>query len=135
MFAPKIGDMKKILLILSIFIFISCTSTRYIEVPVERIKLEYRDIIATDSSYIHDSIITREIKDTVFIEKYRYKYIERVRSDTFVRTDTVTKTVPVEVIKEVNRLKEYQVLLMIFGSISIVFVFVKLLKSLNLLKK
>lgn len=127
--------MKKILLILSIFIFISCTSTRYIEVPVERIKLEYRDIIATDSSYIHDSIITREIKDTVFIEKYRYKYIERVRSDTFVRTDTVTKTVPVEVIKEVNRLKEYQVLLMIFGSISIVFVFVKLLKSLNLLKK
>ena len=85
--------MKRLLYILTIFLmseicFTSCRNIKY--VPVETVKTEYktRDSIRFDSIYEHDSIFLFVKGDTVYKEKYRYKY----RYLTINKTDTVMLT-------------------------------------------
>ena len=106
--------------ILFIFLFLtSCTTTKIVEVPVEKIKIEYRNKIKYDSIYVRDSIDTHIRNDTIYINKYKYLYKERIVNDTIVRVDSIPKVVKVETIKEVNKLKNWQVVLMIMGGVSI----------------
>lgn len=51
--------MRKLIIIIAIFISLcvaSCTTTRYVEIPVENTKIEYVDKIKYDSIYLRDSI-------------------------------------------------------------------------------
>lgn len=86
-----------ILLTLAICIT-SCRSIRY--VPVETVKTEYktRDSIRFDSIYEHDSIFLFVKGDTVYKEKYRYKYryLTINKTDTVMLTDSVQIPYPVE---------------------------------------
>lgn len=120
--------MKKLLLLLvPLFFLCNCTTTKYtdriVEVPTEKIKIEYRDKILVDTFITKDSVIIKEKNDTVLLEKYKYLYkIKEVR-DTINTTDTttITKVVEVKTVKEVNKLHSYQVILMILGVGFIVF--------------
>lgn len=79
--------------------FGSCRSVRY--VPVETVK--YDSIYITqhqkDSIYLHDSIYQKEKGDTLIIEKWHTKYIEKQVRDTLIQIerDTIPQPYPYEV--------------------------------------
>lgn len=106
--------MKKLFIIISILLLLNgCIPTRYVEIPVDRIKIEYRDKTKIDTLIQKDSIITLLKGDTVFLEKYKYLYrIKEVR-DTVAKTDTITTVQTIEVEKKVNELKNWQIILMV----------------------
>lgn len=120
--------MRKLLVIIFLFLFISCGTTKIIEVPVEKIKTEYVDRQIIDTFVKTDSTIIIDKGDTVFLEKYKYLYRYINKTDTFIKIDTLTKTVTVEVTKEVNKLKNWQMGLMILGGIALAFSGYKLIK-------
>lgn len=77
----------------------SCRSVRY--VPVETIKHDslYITQHQKDSIYIHDSIYQKEKGDTVLIEKWHTRYIEKQVRDTLIQIerDTIPQPYPYEV--------------------------------------
>lgn len=93
--------MKNLLYIILLMLAICLTSCRSIKyVPVETVKTEYktRDSIRFDSIYEHDSIFLFVKGDTVYKEKYRYKYryLTINKTDTVMLTDSVQIPYPVE---------------------------------------
>lgn len=123
--------MKSVKIILfSLFLavsIVSCSTIRYVEVPVETIKKEYINTVTYDSIYIHDSI-DRYIKgDTVFLTKFKYinKYI--LKTDTVLKQDTIPHITKVEVPVEVNKIYWYQYVLIYTGLIAILFLVLWLL--------
>ena len=106
--------MKRLLYILTIFLmsgicFTSCRNIKY--VPVETVKTEYktRDSIRFDSMYEHDSIFLFVKGDTVYKEKYRYKYryLTINKTDTVMLTDSVQIPYPVE--KQLTRWQQMKI--------------------------
>ena len=120
--------MKSLISILLIIVFCSCTSTKYIEVPVDRVKIEYRNSVSVDTIYRNDSTIIRENGDTVFLEKYKYIYKVKELKDTVNITDTITVTNTIEVTKEVNKLYNWQIVLMTLGAFAIVILLYDIIK-------
>nr|DAG03101.1 MAG TPA: hypothetical protein [Siphoviridae sp. cttma3]DAI04099.1 MAG TPA: hypothetical protein [Caudoviricetes sp.] len=112
-----------ILLTLAICIT-SCRSIRY--VPVETVRTEYktRDSIRFDSIYEHDSIFLFLKGDTVYKEKYRYKYryLTINKTDTVMMTDSVQVPYPVE--KQLSRWQQMKIELggWAFGMVVISFI-------------
>lgn len=84
-------------LLLSLLAF-SCTTTEY--VPVETTKTDsiYISLFERDSIYVHDSVYVRDKGDTVYIEKVKYFYKEKVRTDTIYteKVDSIRIPYPVE---------------------------------------
>lgn len=113
-----------IILLTSAICFISCR-TQY--VPVETVRTEYKyvDRLQHDSIYVKDSVRYYTKGDTVFAEKYlyRYKYLFINKVDSFAKVDSVQVPYPVE-----KRLSRWQSLKMELGGwvfgIIIIFVFV-----------
>lgn len=106
--------MKRLLYILTIFLmsgicFTSCRNIKY--VPVETVNTEYktRDSIRFDSIYEHDSIFLFVKGDTVYKEKYRYKYryLTINKTDTVMLTDSVQIPYPVE--KQLTRWQQMKI--------------------------
>lgn len=125
--------MKNLILILILGIIVSCCkSTKYIEVPVDRVKIEYRNSVSVDTIYRNDSTIIREKGDTVFLEKYKYIYKVKELKDTVNITDTITVVNTVEVTKEVNKLYNWQVGLMVLGGVAIALGGYKLIKFIKI---
>lgn len=91
--------MKYFILLLLGFLLACCTSTRY--VPVERVKVEYKDKIIhhRDSIYQRDSVYIRERGDTVFVEKFVYLYRDKYKRDTVYHQRIDSIAVPYEVVK------------------------------------
>ena len=75
--------------------FLSCKTIQY--VPVPEIQKEY--ITKTDTTIIQDSIYIKEWEkaDTVYLDRFKYKYIYNIKTDTIFRTDTTTVIQKVEV--------------------------------------
>jgi hypothetical protein len=90
-----------IVLLCLVLSVVSCTTTKYIEVPVTHTDTLIQTKVQRDSIWKHDSIYLHEWMkgDTVYIEKTRWLtgYKERLRIDTVYksRTDTITKTITV----------------------------------------
>ena len=96
--------MKKLMLLCLLMAFVNCT-TKYI--PVERVRVDsiYSNLLQRDSIVIRDSVYVAERGDTVFKEKYKYIYRDRVSCDTFYHysCDTITNVVEVE--REFSRME------------------------------
>ena len=115
--------MRKLLAVIAIFILImcSCSTTKLVEVPVEKVRTEYIHDTKIDSVYVRDSIDRWREGDTVFIYKEHTKYKYLNKTDTIVRVDSIPKIIKVGTVKEVevNHIKWYQKTLMWAGGISI----------------
>ena len=98
--------MKKIILLLLILIAFAGCKTKTVLVPVDRVKVEYRDRLRVDSVYNSDTTYIRKNNDTVLVDitRWRNKYI--LKTDSIIRTDSIPY--PVEVVREVNRLTKWQ---------------------------
>ncbi len=96
------------LLIIATLCIISCKTIKEIPVETIRTEIEYKDRLQIDSVYIKDSIYVRQSNDTIYVDKWQYKWIYKELIDTayICHTDSVPYTV--EVVKEVNRLSDFQ---------------------------
>ena len=93
--------MKKLLFLAVIATMLySCKSAKYI--PVETIKIEYRDNLVRDSIFRYDSVFVKEKGDTLILERFRYLYKNRIVKDSIFINDTIRVSYPVEVIKQVK---------------------------------
>lgn len=79
----------------------SCTTTRVVTVEKVKTDTTYITKQQRDSIWLHDSIHVMERGDTISIERWHTKYIEREIHDTLYRAKTDSIPVPYEVIKEV----------------------------------
>ncbi len=100
--------MRKFLLILLVIILGSCAGTKTIYVPVQSVKTEYRNRVKTDSVHVLDSIFFAVKGDTVFKEKYRTIYKDRLLRDSIFKRDTIRVPYPVEKQIATNKLNWYQ---------------------------
>ena len=111
--------MKYLLLVILVFL-VACSSTKIIEkeVPIEKVKTEYINTLKIDSVYIHDSIDRFVNGDTLYLYKYKYIYKYLNHIDTVIQKDSIETPVYITEtkIKEVNKLKWYQKLLMWLGA-------------------
>ena len=98
--------MKKIILLLIILLAFAGCKTKTVLVPVDRVKIEYRERIRIDSVYNRDTVQIYKKNDTIYYEKIRWR--ERFKIDTVsvVRVDSIPYKV--EVVKEVNKLTKWQ---------------------------
>lgn len=81
----------------------SCRSVKYVPVETVRTDSIYINQVRRDSIYRHDSIYIREKGDTVWVEKYKYIYRDRIVHDTMYINRTDSIRVPYLVEKELNR--------------------------------
>lgn len=117
-----------IMLLFVLALLCSCKSTKYIQVPVDRVHTEYIDRLKHDSIYIYDkdSIFIEHKGDTVFLNKYKLKYIYRdvYKRDTIAKVDTITKIQVVEKPVITNKLNQFQKILIATGSIALIILLV-----------
>lgn len=118
--------MKKLIYFILALVLCSITfgcKTKLVHVPVETIKKEkeYIDRWHRDSIHVKDSIIINKAGDTIFIEKYKYIYKDKLVKDSIFIIDSIKVDVlyPVEVVKEVNLLHNWQIILMCLGGVLI----------------
>lgn len=100
----------------------SCKSIEY--VPIVEHETHHDSIYFTqiqrDSIWQHDSILIKQKGDTVRIEKWHTKYIEREVHDTIYQAKRDSIPVPYEVIKEVPaKLSKAQKGMMMLGILTL----------------
>lgn len=91
--------MKKVWLVLVVcVVMVGCrTLPEPVAVRVERDSI-YLSRVERDSVFVRDSVLIREKGDTVYRDRWRVEYRERVLRDTayIERNDTITNVVEVE---------------------------------------
>ena len=110
----------------------SCTTERI--VTVEKVRTDTTNITKQqrDSIWLHDSIMVSEKGDTVRIEKWHTKYVEKQVHDTLYQSKTDSVPKPYPVIKEVEKpLTKTQRGLMLAGFLAIVGVVIFAAKKLK----
>jgi hypothetical protein len=81
----------------------SCTTTKYVPVIEHRTDTVRITQQQRDSIYLHDSIRVSEKGDTIRIEKWHTRYIERTSHDTIYQSKTDSIPVPYKVTEYVER--------------------------------
>lgn len=117
--------MNKLFVIFILILLFSC-KTKIVEVPINNtvVEKEYVDKLVRDGIFLHDSIIITKKGECQEKEIYRYLYRDKyIRDSIFIR-DSIYVEVPykVELVQEVNRLKNWQIILMILGGVLIGYV-------------
>lgn len=92
---------------LLLVILASCKA-KTVYVPVESVRVEYRDKLLRDSIHLYDSVLVKMKGDTVWLEKYKYLYRDKVVRDSVFKTDSIAVPYPVVEVQEVNRLTSFQ---------------------------
>jgi len=80
-----------------------CKQVQY--VPVETVRLDsiYLTQTLRDSIVRYDSVYVRDKGDTLYVERWKYLYRDKVRVDTMVSVRVDTLAVPYPVEKELTR--------------------------------
>ncbi|MFV0332139.1 MAG: hypothetical protein ACK5KL_20305 [Dysgonomonas sp.] len=107
--------------ILLLFLFGSC-KTNTVYVPVETVKVEYRDKVLRDSVHLYDSVLIKMKGDTVWLEKFRYLYRDKLVRDSIFKVDSISVPYPVVEYQEVNRLSSFQSFQIWCGRILLLFI-------------
>jgi len=101
-----------IMSVLLVFLLFTSCKTNTIYVPVETVRVEYRDKLVRDSIHLYDSVFIEKYwkGDTVFLtqEKYKYLYRDKLIRDSIFKTDSIAVPYPVVEVQEVNRMTSFQ---------------------------
>lgn len=128
----KWKSMKELLFVFLLYIVASCTTTKYIETPMKHTRVEYKDRIEHDSIYFRDSIVQKKENDTIYLEKYKYLYKYKYLRDTVNVVDSIPVVKVQEITKEVNKLHNWQFILMVLGGGFIVVIGYKLIRIIKI---
>lgn len=94
-------------ILLAVLLLAASCSPRIIEHV--RTQIEYRDRVQKDSVYFRDSVfISEKVKgDTVYVDRFKYKYIykDKYKTDTLLREVHDTTSVEVKVEKPLSAWK------------------------------
>lgn len=92
-----------------LLVIYSCRTVKY--VPVETVKVDttYINKLERDSIYLLDSVYIKEKEDTVFIEKYKYLYRDKLVRDTMYISKVDSIQVPYPVEKELTRWQQFRI--------------------------
>ena len=114
--------MRFLLYMVMVVFAVSCKTTEYVPVPYEVKSTEYVNRQVRDSIYMHDSIYFAVKGDTVMLEKWHTRYVEKLRVDTLIKCDSVP--VPYEVVrmKMRNELNWWQKVIQAIGYLSLGFI-------------
>ena len=79
-----------------------CTTTKYVEIEKIRIDTTYITKHEKDSIWLHDSVWVEKVGDTIRIDRWHTKYVEKqIRDTTYVaKHDTIPQPYPVEKLVE-----------------------------------
>lgn len=109
--------------VLVAFLLTGCKS-KTILVPVDKVKIEYKERLRVDSIYNRDTVKIYGRNDTIFKDVIKWRERFRVDTVSIVRIDSVPY--PVEVVQEVNRLTKWQrwrlTILNIIGGLTAVYI-------------
>lgn len=97
--------------------FTGCKA-KTVYVPVESVRTEYRERLQRDSIHLYDSVFLKLKGDTVWLEKYKYIYRDRLRTDTVAKSDTIAVPYAVTETREVKVYPRWLIILACFGSLS-----------------
>ena len=101
--------------------FSGCTTTKYVPVEHHTTDTVYQSKLQRDSIWLHDSIHVSEKGDTIRIEKWHTKYVEREVHDTLYQSVRDSIPIPYEVVKEVPaKLTMPQVALIVIGMLTVI---------------
>ena len=121
--------MKRFNLVLFITILLSiCSCASLNKCPVETTKTEYKYIHTTDTIIQNSTTYIKEKGDTIYIKEINEVYKYRDRVDTCIVNDTITKVIYKDKIVEVNKLKDWQIILMVLGGLLLGIIGYKLLR-------
>lgn len=95
--------MTAIIAVVAMVIFTGCRTTRYVPVISQRTDTLRITQLHRDSIYLHDSIRVSEKGDTIRIERWRTRYIERTTHDTIYQARHDSIPVPYPVTEYVER--------------------------------
>ena len=86
-----------VLAIIALLALSSCTTTKYVEVPVTKTDTLIVTDHQRDSVYLHDSITIKAQGDTIWVQEWHTKYkLKEVHDTTIVAThDTIAKPYPI----------------------------------------
>ena len=112
----------KLCIIIFSIVFLYGCKTNTVFVPVESIKVEYRDKVLRDSIHLYDSVLIRMKGDTVWLEKFRYLYRDKLVRDSIFKVDSISVPYPVVEYQEVNRLSSFQSFQIWCGRILLLFI-------------
>ena len=119
------GVLLVILVVLICLLFASCTKTEYITVEKVRNDTVWQNHTKHDSIWVHDSIHVTDKGDTVRIEKWHTKYIEKLVRDTAYISKRDSVPVPYPVKEYIEKpLKGWQKTLMFLGVLSILMILI-----------
>jgi len=97
-----------LLFLIGIALFGCATKKEIQYVPIESVRIEYKDKLVRDSIYHLDSVYVRDTGDTVWVERLRYMYVDRIRQDSIHIHDSIPVPYPVEIVKFTNKLTWFQ---------------------------
>lgn len=97
-----------LLFLLAVLSLASCKQVQY--VPVETVRLDsiYLTQTLRDSIVRYDSVYVRDKGDTVFVDRYRYLFVDKLRRDTMYISRIDTLRVPYPVEKELTRWQQFR---------------------------
>lgn len=117
--------------LVAILLLSGCKEIQYLpqETKVET-KIEYRDRIQRDTCYVHDSCFIQAHGDTIFVDRYKYIYKEKIRLDTayICNVDTITILKPIEIEKKLSRWDGFKIKV---GGYSLTFLSILLLMAIG----
>ena len=124
------------LVLFTILLLTGCSTTRTIEVPVEKVRTEYKTdtVLQYKNLVVKDSVfINQYVKgDTVYRDKYKYKYINN--TDTLYRdryihvTDSIDRPVYIDKEVKVSYVPWYAKILSWIGGITLLVLCFKLVR-------
>ena len=98
----------------------SCTTMKVVTVEKVNTDTTYITKHQRDSVWLHDSIHVTERGDTIRIERWHTKYVEREVHDTLYQSKHDSIPVPYEVVKEVPRKKsKFEIVVFSIGIVAI----------------
>lgn len=92
--------MKKLLIAFVLSAALSACGTKTIYVPLHSTKIELRDVQLRDSIYLRDSVLVRMANDTVWMEKYKTVYKNRIVRDSVLVRDSIQVPYPLLQVEE-----------------------------------
>lgn len=94
--------------LLAFLLLVSCRNIQYVPVETVRFDTTYINKVQRDSIYKFDSIYVRDKGDTVWLERYKYLFVDKTVHDTIYinRTDSVQVPYPVE--KKLTRWQQFR---------------------------
>ena len=89
--------MAAVAILLSGLIY-GCKSVEYVPVIEHRTDTVVKNLTKRDSIYVHDSIEIKQKGDTIWVNRWRTKYVESIKHDSIyvARHDTIPQPYPVD---------------------------------------